>query len=355
MAEANGLSGTSALIEGTDFGDNIRASLPSAIGSAIGGYLAEGGGSGPGLLEAIGEKLKGGPTFIPEQESVWQYEVDARNTLYKPVAANGNLVLAKNETQRKILALKNYLTPSENDKINSLYLAEQKTNGDSAALEVVLARATAILNSRAAQPELLSEIEIDWNLIRKWEGFELKVYYVKDNSNRAFPNSGVTIGTGFDLGRRTSDELLAMGIDGGLVTKLTPYLGKRGNAARDIVEQRPLTLSQREVSTLDALMRAKKAISVAETYNKVSKDYRFQDLASGFQTAIASVHFQYGSIRATPMFMKQVTNQQWGAAIKNLRNFGDVFKSRRVDEADLMQNTLTQIDRAAGIRIGKRG
>ena len=194
-----------------------------------------------------------------------------------------------------------------------------------------------------------------WNFIREREGFRPKAYYVQDNSGRAFPNSGVTVGTGFDLGRRTSDELLAMGIDGGLVTKLTPYLGKRGNAAKDILDQRPLTLSQREASTLDALMRAKKAISVAETYNKVSKNYRFQDLASGFQTAIASVHFQYGSIRATPMFMKQVTNQQWGAAIKNLQNFGDNFQFRRDKEADLMQNTLTQIDRATGARIGNRG
>jgi hypothetical protein len=200
---------------------------------------------------------------------------------------------------------------------------------------------SAAVNARGLDSRLLSEIEIDWQFIRDREGFETEAYWVRDpgNPSRAHPNSGVTIATGFDLGRRTPAELRRMGVPPALVTKLTPYLGARGEAARQLAVGRPLQLSHREANTLDTLMRGRKAMSVAQTYNQHSSE-RFQDLPSGYQTVIASVHFQYGSITKTRIFMRQVTSQQWQPAIRNLRNFGNSFGPRRNIEANLMQRTF---------------
>jgi len=59
---------------------------------------------------------------------------------------------------------------------------------------------------------------IDWEFIAGSEGKEIKDGYVPSE------NSGVTIATGFDLGRRTVDELIEIGFPYSLIVKLKPYL-----------------------------------------------------------------------------------------------------------------------------------
>ena len=57
-------------------------------------------------------------------------------------------------------------------------------------------------------------------------------------------------------------------------------------------------------------------------------------------TVIASVAFQYGKLeKETPNFWRQVTNDDWGAAVKNLRNFGDRTPTRRNKEANYFEAT----------------
>ncbi len=64
MADAMAQAATLSLIQGTDFGDNIRASLPSVLGNAISGYLAEGGGKGPSLLDVALSPLTYSPANV---------------------------------------------------------------------------------------------------------------------------------------------------------------------------------------------------------------------------------------------------------------------------------------------------
>lgn len=68
------------------------------------------------------------------------------------------------------------------------------------------------------------------------------------NKGQAIGRSGVTIGIGCDLGGRSEDDLLRLGLPAALIEKLTPYLGKRRREAQQALAARPLQLSQEEAA-----------------------------------------------------------------------------------------------------------
>ena len=341
---------TRSIIEGSDFGDNLIAGLPDVIASTIGNIIGD-VRSGPlakdPQSEADAQAVLDKKNYaLSGRRSSYDLLAEADATMFPQLASTDAAVtgVTPNDVSVRIRNLRQFVTPDEWDAANAQFSADVARIGRDQALVAGLANLSAVVDHRGLDSRLLGEIEIDWQFIKDREGFRRDLYWVRDpaHPSQAHPNSGVTVGTGFDLGRRTVDGLRAMGMPEALVRKLTPYLGVRGEAARALVTRRPLVLSEREADTLDVLERGHKAVSVAQAYNAHS-NVRFQDLPSGFQTAIASVHFQYGSITATPTFMRQVANQQWGAAIHNLRNFGDAFAPRRNLEADLMQRTFNAI------------
>jgi YD repeat-containing protein len=336
VSAAAAVAGAAArsLVDGTSFGDNILATLPDVIGGTIGDAMAYG-------VSRNSASAAEAPVLEESAPIMDDMLTDAEASLFPQLASADAIQLTPDAVRAKVIALYPFVTPDEWDAANAQYFRVMAREGKDAGYREGLASMVGSIEARGLDADLLAETNIDWAFIRDKEGFVRRLYWVPDPQNRsqAHPNSGVTVGTGFDLGRRDAAGLLAMGVPQSLVTRLTPYLGKRGNDARLAVERAPLTLTQREANTLDALMRGRKAMSVAETYNARST-VKFQDLAGGYQTAIASVHFQYGSIRATPTFMRQVTTQNWEGAIRNLRNFGDDFGPRRRAEAALMERTL---------------
>jgi len=52
--------------------------------------------------------------------------------------------------------------------------------------------------------------------------------------------SGVTIATGFDLGQRNENDLKSLKLDTALISKLKPYLGKKGKDAQDLIKKHRL-------------------------------------------------------------------------------------------------------------------
>jgi hypothetical protein len=71
-------------------------------------------------------------------------------------------------------------------------------------------------------------------------------------------NSGVTIGRGFDLGQHKPGDLERMGLDNDLIARFTPYLNKKGKAARDALsyeksQGRPLKFTEKEEGVLEDL------------------------------------------------------------------------------------------------------
>jgi len=178
--------------------------------------------------------------------------------------------------------------------------------------------------------------EIDWNFIQKLEGFSVVAYVPEPYTS----NSGVTIASGFDLGQTNAYDIIALSLPKDLQDKLLPYIGLKGIAALDFIKKYPLKLTKKEVKLINKAVKKVHVERLTDEYN-LNSDYTFMFLDSKKQTAIASVAFQYGSLKTRcPKFFKLVTNGQWAKAVHELRNFGDAYPTRRNKEADLLELSI---------------
>lgn len=183
--------------------------------------------------------------------------------------------------------------------------------------------------------------KIDYKFLSDREGGSQTVGYVPA---AAHSKSGVTIATGFDLGQRDEADLRNLGLDATLIAKLRPYMGKKKADAQKLLQKFPLTISKEQAATIDKLVKSSHVASLRLAYNGALGTGKklLQALAWPAQTVIASVSFQYGvglSVR-TPKLWKAVTEQNWKSAVAILRNFGDVYTTRRHLEADLLATVL---------------
>lgn len=176
---------------------------------------------------------------------------------------------------------------------------------------------------------------IDFSFIHTLEGNSC-VGYVPDPEHSS---SGVTIGSGFDLGARCEDEL-SNSFSSDLAAKLKPYATLKKHDAVKFLEQHPLTLSIEEVAEINKFSK-REAIKRLETMwnDDPNPSCLFDELHDVQQTVIASVAFQYGNLKQrTPAFWRQVTSGDWIAAVNNLRDFKDRYPTRRNKEADLLES-----------------
>ena len=174
---------------------------------------------------------------------------------------------------------------------------------------------------------------IDWDFIAKREGNKLKGY-VPDPTGS---DSGVTIASGFDLGARGLSDLA--GLPDSIIEKLKPFLGFKGAEADEIASN--LTITNDEAKVINDFSK-KEATELLSKRWKSATGTDFSELPKNKATVIASVAFQYGNLETeTPNFWRQVTNDDWAAAEKNLRDFKDKYDSRRKLEADYYVAGLT--------------
>lgn len=183
-------------------------------------------------------------------------------------------------------------------------------------------------------------VKIDWAFIEQLEGYET-VGYVPRKADGVTPldQSGVTIASGFDLGQHDRNYLVRIGLPSYLVNILTPYMGRKKWNAVNYLNANPLRLSDSEAQTINRKVKPDKANEIIKTYNAASS-VPFEQLAKGPQTVITSVAFQYGSnlARKTPTFWGLVTRQDWNGTIRELRDFGDRYPTRRNKEANYLAN-----------------
>lgn len=181
--------------------------------------------------------------------------------------------------------------------------------------------------------------KVDWGKIAKFEGNATKGYVPRDNHGEPFAKSGVTIASGFDLGARNVGDLVALKLPQHLIDKLTPYLGAKGDAAYELIERAPLTITRAEGREINSASHAATLASLVVQYDSaVGIAGAFYDLPGEAQTVIASVSFQYGNLAIkAPNFWNQVVELNWSAAEANLRHFGDDFATRRNSEADMLK------------------
>jgi GH24 family phage-related lysozyme (muramidase) len=178
---------------------------------------------------------------------------------------------------------------------------------------------------------------IDYKFLSELEGGSKTVGYVPAAS---VSKSGVTIATGFDLGQRKVADLQSLHLGAALVTKLKPYLGMTGEKAQELLKKSPLHITAAQAKAIDKAVKSAHITRLKKKYDTApGNKKKFIDLPSQAQTVIASVSFQYGTdlVARAPKFWKAVTSQDWAAAIKILKTFGDAYPTRRKKEAALLE------------------
>jgi Bacterial toxin homologue of phage lysozyme, C-term len=191
------------------------------------------------------------------------------------------------------------------------------------------------------------KIDVDWAFIREREGDKLDGY-VPDAGGSS---SGVTIATGIDLGQRGGSDIDKLDITDDLKKKLKPYCLKTGKAATDLLAKSPLSITATEADALTKAVKGPMLDALVSDYDAAvdkanAADHctrvHFDQLPSSVQTAIASAQFQYNSLSSrTANYWKQITEQRWADASKNLKDFGDRYKTRRKLEAGLIDDAIT--------------
>ncbi|MEM9562122.1 MAG: pesticin C-terminus-like muramidase [Actinomycetota bacterium] len=191
--------------------------------------------------------------------------------------------------------------------------------------------------------------DLDWEFIGRLEGGQRLDGYLPDEEQGANNNteSGVTVGTGVDLGQRSASDIDALPISAGLKAKLKPYTQLTGLAAEQAIDTQPLQLTQAEANELDNAVKAASLDQIESLYNDAIAPGKtpFAGLPREAQTAISSVAFQYGAGLATetPTFWRHITSQDWPAALGELRNFQDEFPTRRNREGDLIESMIGRL------------
>ena len=178
---------------------------------------------------------------------------------------------------------------------------------------------------------------IDFNFIHELEGFSLEGYVPLPKTSQ----SGVTIASGFDIGQ-CSVEQLNYHFSSGLSKKLAPYAGKKRVEAMDFLQKNPLLISTLEASEINRYTSVEALVKITTEWNKSNSKKKFEQLPKSCATVVASVAFQYGCLaKRTPNFWRQVIALDWSAALKNLRDFGDNYSTRRNKEADLLEDWIS--------------
>lgn len=177
---------------------------------------------------------------------------------------------------------------------------------------------------------------IDHLFLRSLEGF---------TTNGVVPNpkgsqSGVTIGMGVDLGHT---NLIRLALPEELYNKLKPYEGLKRWEAVSFLKKHPLELTEEEAMLVTQKSLLRHLTFIKNTWNSQAA-VNWSSLPDVFQTVVFSVLYQYGSYQRVPKFWSAAVAIDVKGMIKELRNFGDAYPTRRNKEADYLSQLLGDSD-----------
>ena len=194
---------------------------------------------------------------------------------------------------------------------------------------------------------------IDHNYIRatleRFEGRGIARGYVPTKKGTPLGVSGVTIGTGVDLGQQTTAGLLDMGVPHSVVIKFLPYIGLKTIAAVKAIQAQPLTLTALEVKALDGAVIGRYVRDIEARYNKDNPASPFADLPPEAQAVLVSILYQrgLGSPKNYPNTWKLLLAGDWPGAAAKLCNgaLWDGYQTRRAAEGKLLKRIKPAEDR----------
>lgn len=191
----------------------------------------------------------------------------------------------------------------------------------------------------------IGDTQVDRGFLRKVEGFITKANVPLPDKSQ----SGVTVGSGVDLGQMSVKDLNNLNLPASLYKKVAPYLGLKKQKAVEALKKTPLELTKDEAELLTQKVKDREITVVQKKYDKAVRKGapKFKDLHPNQQTVIASVAYQFGDLPTkTPSFWRYVTDQDWEGAIQELRDFNngkpDLYSDRRGQEADLLEASMSQ-------------
>ncbi|EBO9452374.1 hypothetical protein R331_23115 [Salmonella enterica] len=178
---------------------------------------------------------------------------------------------------------------------------------------------------------------VDADFIHQNEDYSATPYYPKG----ANESSGVTIAWGVDLGGRTVDSMLRDGVPKNIVDKLSPYVGPRGETAKDILnknEDHLPALTPDEGALISDIYMKKTIDEVATAYNQDSKSLTFSQIPYNTRTAIIDLAYNYGTNlrKVTPVFWNDIVSHNWQKAYDEFMDFKDNNPGRRKKEGGLV-------------------
>ena len=177
---------------------------------------------------------------------------------------------------------------------------------------------------------------INGGFIRAREGFTTSGYVPKDKDGNVLEGSGVTVGNGVDLGAQNAGKLRALGVDEDTIKALSPYFGKKRQAAVDALKAQPLSLSQQQATDLSNRLLKGSPEEIATRFDESQNFTRFADLPGNTKTMLVDIYHQYGPQLFGYRFWKQVTTGDWQGAYNNLMKFDDEHPTWRRLEASLL-------------------
>lgn len=207
---------------------------------------------------------------------------------------------------------------------------------------------TLDINAELTRKNGCKPVGINNELLSQYEGGSHKKAYVPWSEKTAKGNSsGVTIGSGFDLGQRKHpDELRAMGLPESLVQKFAPYLDKKRSDAVKFLRDHPLTLSEDETNMLNRCIlidMGKKAIrhwdaEIAKQRKTWPNAPYFHEMNTDQQTIIFSRYYNEGQgwVKNHPDIHQSILRNDWSTAgkqwyeqIQRYENSGQGWKAGR--------------------------
>ncbi len=153
--------------------------------------------------------------------------------------------------------------------------------------------------------------------------------------------SGVTIGTGVDLGQTDADTLRGMGVPDAVIQRLVPYLGKRKADAVQALHELPLVISTADADVLDAAMLKHHVGKISARYDRDAGQGAFDKLPWQAQAVIVSIQYQRGvnSPSKYPNTWAALVRRDWADAAARLQNGGlwSGYQSRRAAEGRILE------------------
>lgn len=168
-------------------------------------------------------------------------------------------------------------------------------------------------------------------------------YYGGPNPERYDPMgiSGVTIGTGVDLGQTDAATLQKIGVPAALTTLFSPYLGKQDVAAVYALHAAPLSIGKSEADVLDKAMLNHHVNKISARYDKDAGVGAFESIPWQAQAVIVSIQYQRGvnSPSKYPNTWKAFISRDWADAAARLKNgrLWTGYQSRRAAEGRILE------------------